>query len=230
MQKTFLLDKTRYVNNELDGGCISLNGNYLLQAVMISGGLVLISFIVIAILFRHAHRQLNYYIEREGEPETNLFWMERIMSTRFKMYIFLSFMLSLGTTAASYLLPILIAGPTPWWWTITPASIDYQIVAFFLVSSAIMMGFLIPRILYHYLVDEVMEDINTKVNKTAQPRRFARTLKMFMLVAGGSSFYQAVCMFTSCALFIVIKLFFYYPSMATDCRYCGRFRHKATFD
>lgn len=193
-----------------------MNENWLLQAVMISGGLVLMSFIIIAIAFRHAHRRLRFYHEREEEPQISPFWMEKPLLKifkvhGFKLYILFSFTLSLVATAASYLLPILVAGPNPWWWTIRPRSIAYEMSSFVLLSFAAVMGFLVPHMLYHYLAYEVLEDMNKKANKTSQPKRIARTLKMFTLVAGGSSLYQAACMFIACALFIVIKLFFVIP-------------------
>jgi len=174
------------------------------------------SFIVIAIAFRRAHRQLRFYHKREEEPEISPFWMEKALLKiskvhGSKLYILFSFTLSLVAMAASYLLPMLVAGPDPWWWTIKPRSIAYEMSSFVLLSFAAVMSFLVPRRLYHYLVDEVLEDMNKKANKTSQPKRITRTLKMFTLVAGGSSLYQAVCMFIACALFIVIKLFFVIP-------------------
>jgi hypothetical protein len=134
--------------------------------------------------------------------------MEKVFSKELVKYAVLSFTLSLGVTIVTYLLPLLIAGPSPWWLRTETVSTIYQTIASSLLILAIMMGFLVPRQLYHYFVKEVIGDMNQKLNKTLQPEKTAKTktLNFFALVAGGSPFYQVVCMIFACSLFIALRL------------------------
>jgi hypothetical protein len=50
-----------------------------------------------------------------------------------------------------------------------------------------------------------------KAEQTPQPKKVKRTLKMFTLVAGGSSFYQGACVLFTIVFFIIIHLFFVIP-------------------
>lgn len=170
------------------------------------------SFIVIAILYRHAHKQLESFHKREEEPKENPFWMENIRGrARFRVYVFFSFILILGAVAADHFVPILVVGPVPWWWTIRYMPATYRIFSSFLLISALIMGFLVPCKLYHYFVDHVLRDTMKKAEQTPQPKRMRRTLKMFTVVAGGSSLYQGACVLVTVMLFIIIQLFFVIP-------------------
>jgi len=211
MRKLFYHIKIHPLDNRVYGG-YRLNGHWLLEAALISGGLVFMSFIIIAILYRHAHKQLESFHKREEEPKENPFWMENIRGReRFKVYVFFSFILSLGAVAADHFVPILVAGPTPWWWTTRSMSADYNIFSLFLLIFALIMGFLVPRELYHYFVNNVLQDMMKKDEQTPQPKKMKRTLKMFTVVAGGSSLYQGACVLFTVVLFIIIHLFFVIP-------------------
>jgi len=131
----------------------------------VASSLIAISFIGIAIMFLHARRQLRSYFQKK-EPDISSFWMEKVFSKGLVKYAVLSFILSLGVTIVTYLLPILIAGPSPWWLRTEAASTIYQTITSSLLILAIMMGFLVPRQLYHYLVKEVIGDMNRKLNNT----------------------------------------------------------------
>ena len=211
MHKLFYRIKQYLLNNEADGG-YQLNVHWLLEAARISGSLVLMSFIVIAVLYWYAHRQLESFHKRKEEPKENPFWMEYIHGrARFKVYVFLSFTLSLGAVAADHFVPILVVGPTPWWWTIRSMPASYNVFSLFLLFFALMMGFLVPCKLYHFFKGNVLQDMVEKAEKTPHPEKTKRTLKMFTLVAGGSSLYQGVCVLFTVVFFIVTHLCFVIP-------------------
>jgi len=210
VHKVFYYTKPHPLDNELEGDH-ELNMDWLLQAAIITSGLVFLSFIVIAILYWYAHKQLESFHKREEEPKINLFWMEKILSTRFEEYILLAVILSFGTTIADCLVPVLVAGRTPWWWAIGPTPIAYNISFFILLNFALIMGFLVPRQLYHYFMDETLQDMMDKAKHAPQHKKIIRTLKMFSEVAGGSLVYQGTCVLVACVLFISINLFFIIP-------------------
>jgi len=186
--------------------------HWLLEAALISGGLVFMSFIVIAILYRHAHKQLESFHKRGEEPKVNPFWMENIRGrARFKIYVFCSLILSLGAVAADHFVPILVVGPTPWWWTIRSMPASYNIFSLFLLLFALIMGFLVPCKLYHFFMDNVLQDMMEKAKKTPHPEKTKRTLKMFTLVAGGSSLYQGACVLFTVVFFIFLHLYLVIP-------------------
>jgi len=138
--------------------------------------------------------------------------MENIRGrARFKVYVFFSFILSLGAVAADHFVPILVAGPTPWWWAIRSIPATYRIFSSFLLIFALIMGFLVPYKLYHYFKDDVLKDMMKKAEQTSQPEKIKRTLKMFTLVAGGSSSYQGACVLFTVVFFVIIHLFFIIP-------------------
>lgn len=169
---------------------VELYEESLLPAAMISIIFVLVSLFVIAFLYRYAHKQLQLlHKSKKALKKVSPFWMESILvprkleGHRGKVYILLSFVISLIVMIASDILPILVAGPNPWWWAVKPTSIAYTVITHILLVLSIMMGFLIPRQLYHYFVDEALEDMKEKAKATSQPKRVTRTLKMFTLVA-----------------------------------------------
>lgn len=90
-----------------------------------------------------------------------------------------------------------------------PAS--YNVFSTFLLFFALIMGFLVPCRLYHFFKDNVLQDMVEKAEKTSHPEKTKRTLKMFTLVAGGSSLYQGVCILFTVTFFIVTHLFFVIP-------------------
>jgi len=192
---------------------IGLYEECLLQATIISASFILISFIVIIVLYQYAYKQLRLLDTSEKDIKKQpVFWMERILLKRFKQYgfkayIVFSFAITSAVMVVSYLSPILVAGPNPWWWTIKPMLIAHNTLNFILLGFSILMGFLVPSRLYHYFVNDVMKDMNKKANKTSQPKKVTRRLNMFALVAGGSSIYQVICIVIACALFVVMKLF-----------------------
>lgn len=189
-----------------------MNVSWLLEAALIIGGLVLMSFIVISILYWRARRQLESFDKKGEDPEVNTFWMENILGRgRFKVYVLSSFVLSIGAMAADHFVPLLVAGPTPWWWTIRSVPEAYNVFSSFLVFFALIMGFLVPRRLYHYFKDDVLQGMMVKAEQTSRPEKIKRTLRMSTLVAGGSCFYQGVCVLVTIAFFIVIHLFFVIP-------------------
>jgi len=170
------------------------------------------SFIVIAILYWRARRQLESFDKRGEDPEESTFWMENILGRgRFKVYVLSSFILSIGAMAADHFVPLLVAGPSPWWWTIRSVPEAYNIFSSFLLVFALIMGFLVPCKLYHYFRDDVLQGMMAKASQTSRPEKIGRTLRMFTLVAGGSSFYQGVCVLVTIALFIIVHLLFIIP-------------------
>jgi len=170
------------------------------------------SFLIIAILNKRARKQLEQLHRKEEEPEANPFWMENIRGqARPRVYVLVALILSIGAMAADYFVPILLIGSDPWWWTIRPVLTPYRVFSLFLLGFALVMGFLVPWKVYHFFLDDVLQDMMEKAEKSLQPKKIKRTLKMFTLVAGGSSLYQGACIIFTVALFVIIQLFFVFP-------------------
>lgn len=82
-----------------------------------------------------------------------------------------------------------------------------QLLTFF----AAVIGFLGCWKIYHYLKNEVLEDMIKKAERSSKPTEIRRTLKMFVLVAGGSPIYQIACSITVILFFIYLHLYYIFP-------------------
>jgi hypothetical protein len=182
----------------------------LLEAFYIAVGFILISFLYVGVLGGLAHRRLRNLHRKGIDPNENPFWLERLLGGgSYRLYLFVCLMLGLGAVAADTYLPVLVTGSEPWW--VKPTSSTYSALWSALSLTAILMGFLVSSRLYRYLKSIVLEDMKTKAKKTSDPDRTRRTLKMFVLVAGGSPIYQGICALSTVAFFISLHVFFIFP-------------------
>lgn len=160
--------------------------------------LIAMSFAVIGVVLRLAKKKLR-------KPEIKpFFWLERNVTTNtLKKYVAFAIAVSVGATILQYVTSTLITGHSPWWGELSVKSI----AAIALLNFAAVMGFLVPRRVYH-LFREVQDNMIEKARSSPKAERNIqiRDMQKFGEVAGGSFLYQGICILITVALFVSVNI------------------------
>lgn len=156
------------------------------------------SFIVIRFIWWLAQKKLR-------KPEIKpFFWLEKVVTTSTFKYVLFAIAVSVGATILQYVTSTLITGHPPWWGGLSVKSI----AAIALLNFAAIMGFLLPRRVYH-LFREVLGDTIEKAKRSspkAERDIQIKNMNKFAEVAGGSVLYQGICILITVALFVSVNI------------------------